>query len=790
MYKVSQTMFKQLRDFLSRAVDLYYNILLKYPRTILVLVLIGSIPALYYVTKPTFKSSLDIYFLEDDPTWIAYKEFRKIFGNDEYILVTLTADEIYEKQNIGLIRQMTEELKTLPHVQDVFSLSEVHIPETGPEGLDFKQIIGENHSDKDVEQLQKIVAVNEHYQKRLLSTDNKTTAILVEIDAIFEHTAKVQVIASVVDKVRSLAQHRFKVNYTGGPVIETEITKMLIQDNSMFLPLSAVVVVVVTLLSVRNISLSIIVLSNVLLSTIWGIGILFMNGHSINVFTVIVGPLIIAISIADAIHIVAHFQHDMKDPNREFFESLKGSFRTMWSPCFFTTATTTLGYFSLSFTTVKMVKILGFYMALGVLLALFFTYVFLPAAMLAFKPIIGRGAMFGKARTDGDGNRRRDPIVNILNGLSWISVNHYRTVTVFFVAIMIFLSWGASKIIYKTDFYKYIRKDHPVAVSANYALEKIPSAATLEIAITAHNPKDYFSNPDSLRLIEEIDTIIRQELKESIITSMSVVTYVKEMHKAFNNEKPEFYRIPDNAMTVADYYELANDRLLKRFLSLNHDRTRISLSVPPGAAEAPEKVVEILKRKLSGEYAKRFSFTTPGVVSTYHQLDKNLKTSQLSSLSVAIALVFICMFFVAQNFPKTFTIMLPNFFPVLATFALMGFAGIWLEASSIMIASITMGLVVDNTIHITTKYRRMRMAGHSAHEAIHETIVGIGRPIIATTLIIIAGFSVAMVGSVTPVITFGSLSSFSLGVSLIGALVFLPSLLLLYEELTERFRAR
>jgi hypothetical protein len=208
---------------------------------------------------------------------------------------------------------------------------------------------------------------------------------------------------------------------------------------------------------------------------------------------------------------------------------------------------------------------------------------------------------------------------------------------------------------------------------------------------------------------------------------------------------------------------------------------RISIASKFGSSKSSERFTRFLDDQIKPMLGDRYTLNFTGISALYITMDKNLKHSQILSFASALLVITVMMFFVCQNVKLTLISIIPNLFPILITFGVMGWFNLPLDTATIMIASVTIGLAVDDTIHFITWFRRNRLAGMETREAILETFRETAKPIVMTSVVLCLSYLVLITGSVKPVISFGALASLAMFFALLGDLFFLPALLLIFK---------
>ena len=257
--------------------------------------------------------------------------------------------------------------------------------------------------------------------------------------------------------------------------------------------------------------------------------------------------------------------------------------------------------------------------------------------------------------------------------------------------------------------------------------------------------------------------------------------YVKEFNKAFNENNPAFYRVPDAAEDIADAYELGDPEVLERLLSMDRKETCVIFNTIWDSDESGYRLHADVTDYLSNHFRPDFSFHITGLSSLYLTMNKHLQESQIKSFFIAFFIIFLMMIVVCRGFWLAVLSMIPNLFPIFLTLGVMGWAGIPLDVATTMIASVTIGIAVDDTIHFVSWLRRNAAIHKDRKTAIVQTFTDVGKPIVITTFLLFSGFIVLVMGSIIPTRMFGLLTAFSMLFALIGDFFVLSPLVLIFR---------
>ncbi|WP_300675037.1 efflux RND transporter permease subunit [Desulfoluna sp.] len=750
-------------------------------RVVLLLMFLLTLPFAWFYVNQSFRNHINDFFEKDDPEIVYYQEFQEVFGNDEVMAVVLKDDEIFSPDILTIIRRITDVIERHDGVQRVFSLSNAEVAVGVEDSVDFHPVLTDGEVTKASAAASRRIALShEVFIGQIISRDGTTTCILVELLPFDSNEEKGRVIQSLQEKAEAVAGENLELRYSGGPCVEVEINALTRRDNMLFTPVTFVIIMIIVYFMLRNSALSFLGQVNIVIIVLWGIGFLVMCGEPINTVTVVIAPVLLAISIADSIHILSHYRTLYTRNGRHHLAAVGAAARNLWRPCLFTSITTGIGYLSFVTTTVRPVKIVGIFTAVGVMIAFFMSVLVLPAFLMLFQKAIVRrnqaGDTWRMVRWGGG-----DPVIGFLTRLGRWVVGHSGVVALLFLLISGVMGFGMTRLRFDTDFAAYLKDENRVKEDLRFVEAHIRGTVPVELVIEAVNPETDFTHPHSLRILEQVADEMMVHMAGHYTHVFSAADYFKEIHEAFTHGESGKGTLPGDRLDLQDYYELADADVLDRTLSADRQSARISFASVFGSnsnakkvqAFAEDRVVKIL----GDDYRYRFT----GLSSLYNTMDNNLKISQIRSFGTAFVLIFIMMFFVCKSPLLAVLSMVPNLFPICTTLGIMGWFGIPLDTSTIMIASVTIGIAVDDTIHFVTWFRRNCEAGLCVREALVKTFRDTGKPIVMTSVVLCIAYFVLMLGSVKPIIAFGALAGLAMFFALLGDLLILPALIYLVK---------
>ena len=757
---------------------------------ILAIVLTTALPMLYFHLTHAHYNKVDTYFMEGDKDIKYYEEFTKKFGSDQFILLTLESDNIFTPKKLETIRSVTNYLNSLPDINYASSISNLKLPVNSSD-LSLYQVIPEKGSltEKQADDIKKLILESRLSSSRFISKNNQITGIYITLNKIDSSKEKEIFINKIKAHVKELSKNQLSPKYSGSPILETTIDRMMIRDNKLFTPITVVSIILVLFLLLRNFLLAVLGICSVIMIVLWGIGIMSATGATLNSITSIIRPILLAVSVADSVHLLSHFKKKYGE-GFDFFESLRHAMADIYRPALYTSLTTTAGYLSFLNTEIQPVRHVGIYTGLGVMIGLALTFTYLPSLMIFFKKPLERSLdKYFKNKSQLPKEDSKDYFQDILDNLA-IFINKHSIGVLVFVAAFLAVSFiGMAKIGFETNFVTYLPKKHVVRKEIDYIDSKFLGMSPHELIIKAKDETHDFTHPESLRLLEKIQNEVRDYVNnklgsgEEIITStLSIDNYFKELNGAFNEDMYGKYITPDKRLDILDYYDLGDSKVVDTMVTTDKREARISFLAKFSSSKVNDEYKHFIENRIKPEYEKHFEIKRTGVAALYGAMRSQLRIGQLTSATTAFIIIFIMMYFLTRSFKLTTASILPNTLPIFGTIGFMGWMGIPLDTATIMIASVTLGIAVDDTIHFLTWYKRNKEEGMDTKSALLKVSGDTGKAIVVTSLILSAGFGVLLLGSVKPIIAFGGLASLAMILAIFGDLIILPAIINILDK--------
>ena len=706
---------------------------------------------------------------ENDPDIIAFDAFNDQFGGAELLVVTVTAPDIFTRENLALVREITRRMADVRGIEEVFSLTNISDIVGTEEGLEVNPFLEEiPESVESLAALRALALSEPSWVGNLISADGRVAAINGSMDWLEENPlVKLQAAGAVERLLAELERPGVELRITGVSPILLETNKAIQYDLRTFLWLTPVLVVVLLWMIFRSARGVLIPLSIIILGVVWILGLYFRTGRSVTMITAMLPTLIGVIGLSDIIHMLSRYYEEAArgHPKRKAISLMTAH---MIGPCFMTSTTTAIGFGSLFLSDIKQVKDFGLFS----FVALMFVYLLgmtLVPIFLSFLRVPGRSA-----------GRRYDkgPITRLLTAIErFVERDRFVTLTLCLVLGAVSV-YGISILKVETQISRFIPQEAPAIRALCHLQENL--AGVSQVEITLRGAEGVFKEPWALREIERFQRHV--EGLSGVSKSFSVLDLIKEFNRAMNDGDDAFYRIPETRQLVAGYLFLfsmtGRPDLLDAFINYDESYTRISARVEAIGSAEQLRILREIDRWAQANLDPRLQMETTGVVKLYATITDALVRGQVRSLLIATLVIAVLMIAFLRSWKIGLVSMLPNLLPILTTMGFLGLFGFTLNVATVMIACIALGIAVDDTIHYLARYRKELDAADDGEiqPAMRRTLRHTGRAILFTSIVIAGGFSIFVFSQFVPNQTFGVAVAATMATAILADLLMLPLL--------------
>jgi len=717
-------------------------------------------------------NSVDVFFNTQGRNYIDFEEWKQQFGSDEVIIVALESQDMMSPAHLNLIGRLSRRFEDLEHVDTVTSLTTVNTSIGRDRDFIVEHLLEEIPQDPSALSALKAQATADPlYVKNVISSDGRVAAILIELDRPAEGEGdlyKKTVLDQIQDILRTDVSQEVRYYISGLTAIEHFYAAYMQEDFKAFMPFLFLMIIVVMALSFRSVKLVALPLISIVMSVVCAMALLHLLGFTVNNVTTIIPPILMAIMIADSVHVIGEV---LERRRRGEGDALKETIRHLAFPCFLTTATTAAGFWSLTLSTIPPVRQLGLVVGFGVFFALVITLTFLPALAKVWRAFETK-----QTRPAQEGSPAADRFGRLLLWIGRVNERHYRGIVLASIVLVVMSVVGVLKIKAETSVIEYFKKSSTIYQATVFVEDHLSGVHTLNISLRSKEP-DYFQSPKALKDIADITEFLYSIPEVDKVSSVN--DYLKEINKSFHNEDALFYRLPESQRMTAQYGLLYGRQDLEDFMDDPWQWATIRVRLKEHSTVVLADVIADIQDFLARYNAGTLDARVVGQTALEVESNNRVAEGQIKSLGLAMLVIFGMMFLVFKSVPLGLVSMIPNALPILMNFGLMGFLGIRLDSATSMIAAIGIGIVVDDTIHFLHGFSEaLARNGRDYVKAVYGTLSERGRPIILTSVILFFGFGILSVSRFVPTAYFGLLSAVLMVNALIADLFVLPSVLI------------
>jgi predicted RND superfamily exporter protein len=717
------------------------------------------------------------WFSRDDPVYRDYERFRREFAGTRALIIALKADSadlLFSRGTLATIAQITGDIERVDTVQQVHSLATATIvralpvapnasgagaPDDG--GLDVRRLL-EDLDSRDPAEIKRLALDDELIRGDLVSADARTTAIIVT----FDEDRIDEVRAGVIERIHEIVDPKLPQGvaayYNGSLEISETYNRITLDNQRKFTPPILLFTVVAIYFSFRSIRKTLLTLFAVLISVLWTLGLYSLLGYSYNVLASMLVPLIVVLAIADDVHIMQHWDEERRHGDVE--QAFKRTVAHLAAPLLGASATTALGMLSLATSNVVAVRAFGVGSAVGIMVDFVISLVLMPTLLSLVK-----------AETHEAPHERY--FIGPLRAVARFACAHPGRVLAGSLAICAVAALGMTRLRVDTNHIAFFSAEHPLGRSARVIDRELGGVYSFQIML--EGPPDSMATPDTLQRIDGVEQKLRGF--PHVRKVISVADYVKRINRELNDGRPEASVIPAKAETIAQelfVFALGGEgrHELERVVASDYSRAQISIKLEAMSSDLLLEYVESADRLAKEAFAgTNITVLTTGSGRLFSTLDHYLVMSQMSSFSTAFFTVFGVIFLVFRSLRFGLLTIAPNLLPVLAVLGVMGFLNISMNVATVMVASVALGIVDDDTIHFINRYRREVVAGATTDGAIEIATAHEGRASLTTAIINSAGYAVLLLSEYKPTAWFGGLLALTMATAFLAEVFILPA---------------
>lgn len=721
-----------------------------------------------------FEGSYRIWFGENSPILKEYDEFRSVFGNDDAVLIMFKDEKgIFNPKALHVIDRITKKLWKTKYIARVDSLTNYQYIHADPDVLD--DVIVEDFiedvdalSQEDLKEKARIIQGEEMVIGHLLSADATTTMIVARMtpkagdDPEVSKKLEAAVQAIVADEKTS--GYRFYLG--GGPILNMSFISLGEHDSATFTPLVLLISMVLLWIIFKRPSAVLLSISVVVFTFLIVLAVQVLLGYKMNNFTANMPVFVVAIGIADAMHIFWIYMIGRKK-GMENIQAIHYSLHKNFLPVLLTSVTTAVGFASLGISAVIPIKTLGIATANAALLAFVLTILFVPAVL----------AILDLKITPTPSEAGKDQH-KFARHYSRFIMKYDRQIII--VSSLFFLVIGAGIAHVKVDSntVRYFDEHVPFRETVDFVQNNLTGPMSYEIIVDS-KVKDGIKEPEFMKTVERF-----YEAFDATYPAMRHISSLSDVVEKFNEVMNGSKSIPDDKNLIAQYlllYSLSlpqgmeiNDRM-----DVNEQFLRISAAMDVVDTSVDLEMISWIE---SWWDATPYAAKVNGQTVMFAHMQNDVTATLIDSIMLAISAVSIMMLFIFRNIRMIPLFIIPNILPIVLVVGVMGWLGLTIDIGVAISGAIIIGVAVDDTIHFLVKYREARRRGENFESSLTYVMQYAGSAIIFTTLVLSSAFMIFIFSDFLPNVNFGFVTAIALMIAVLVDLLMLPAILSRYDR--------
>jgi predicted RND superfamily exporter protein len=784
--------------------------IIKYRIALLILLLADTAFLGYFAAKVKLSYDFTSAVPSDNAKYIEYQEFRKQFGEDGNLMVVgVQTTEFFTPSFLNDYALLSKNIAKVSAVENVLSVPGAITLEKDTVTQKLKVVpIAGTFPIANADSFKQAFYNLPFYKGFLYNPATHAYLMAVRIN---KDTLNSKARSVVIDRILALGDsfgkaHHTEMHYSGLPLIRTEMAMKVQSEMKLFLLLSFVLTAVILVLFFRSVTAVVSSMIVVAIGVIWSVGTIVLLGYKITLLTALIPPLVVVIGIPNCVYLLNRYHYEYyMNPNK--MRSLLRMVDRMGIVTFFTNLTAAIGFGVFFFTKSTLLKEFGLVAGINILGLFFISLIFIPAFFSFLPP---PNVKHTKYLENGWINRL---LTNITN---WV-FSHRIWIYGFTLLVCVFSVFGLLRLRNDAHIVDDLPKSDKIYVDLKFFERNFKGVMPLEIEIDTKKKNGVLSL-DVLGKIDKVTTYLAQS--PEIGKPLAITEGVKFANQAYFGGDSSNFEVPGDMIQAAfivpylrtgggDNNSSMFNKLLHSFVDSNKQKARISVSMMDVGSRRLPGLLDSIRPQLvrifdTGVYNIRFTDVNPanykadstkkniditftGTSITFLEGSKFIVNSLRDSLIFAFLIIFGCMIALFRSWRILLISIIVNIVPLLITAGLMGWMGIRIKPSTVLVFSVALGITIDVTIRFLVNFKQ-ELSRHddSIADTVHRTIHDTGLSIIYTSLILVAGFGVFILSQFDGTKSLGYLTSMTLLLAMVTNLTLLPALLLWMDKVIEK----
>ena len=695
------------------------------------LALIGVLSAavpFYHLKDTRIDNSIEVWLGKETIEYTQYREFIDHYGNEEFVAIAGENEDPLSEDCLALQRNLADRLRRIGEVENVLDIPDIAdlLSRARP---DWKAILQQN----------------DFFHNLLLGSDGRTFGLIVWLKKMDDPTVRRVAVEKIESVAKEVSAGKMDLHLAGTPLMNVALDRGSQNAARRFLPVALMVSLGFLTVALRNWRSVVAVVAAVAVTTVWTLGLMVLLGKTLNMVTVVLPSLLFVLCLSGGIHIVCRFQ-SMSLESGDLPLVLGDTLRETIRPVVLSNVTTAVGFGSLVISDMQPVVDFGIFAAVGMLLSVVLNFTVVPGILSMLHAAGGR-------------MRSVDSHWTVVIGQTMLQRWRW---ALLIAGITLIISIGlATRAEVESNVLKFFPDDSKLSRDYRFIGRNLTGFYTMEL--------------DASTQIQNGSTLLKA------IDELSVrLADLPEVAKVINyrNLATCFAEIPRPAFVPA---QVARDNplkpLLQKYRRTQDGQISLRMSVLIRAMSSKDFYVLLghIKEETKQQIGPLSEYTITGVVPLLNAAQKSLIDTQIRSFAIACSVILVLIALFMKSVRAMLAAILPNLVPIFLLFALMVVLEIPFDAATVMIASVAIGIAVDDTIHFLSHFQQEKRQGKNIADAVRSTFQKVGRAITFTSVVASAGFMILVLAEFKPIQYFGLFGSVTMATAWMGDVFILPA---------------
>ncbi len=743
----------------------------------------------YYASKVQLSYEFTSAVPTDNPKYIEYQQFRKQFGEDGNLMVIgVKTKNFFDPNFFNDYATLVKKIQKVEAVENILSIPGAIelVKDTVSQKLKVALIAQGEPPYADVNSIRDKFLNMPFYKGLMYNPDSNAYLMGIRIQKdVLNSKNRARVITAIVELGNEFGKkHNIEMHYSGLPLIRTDMAMRVQSEMKLFLIASFVLTAIILFLFFRSFMAVIASMLVVAIGVIWSVGTIDLLGYKITLLTALIPPLVVVIGIPNCVYFLNRYHFDYhRNPNK--MRSLLRMVDRMGIVTLFTNLTAAIGFGVFFFTKSVLLKEFGLVAGINILALFIISLVFIPAFFSFLPPPGGKHTSYLEG---GWINRLLEKVTK------WV-FEHRPIIYIFTIVVSALSVMGMFKLNNEAHIVDDLPKNDKVYLDLKFFESNFRGVMPLEIVIDTRK-KNGVLNLNVLNKMDELTKYLQTYAE--IGRPLAITEGIKFANQAYFGGDTANYSIPADMIQAAfilPYLKTKGsgnstmfNKLLNSFVDSSKSKARISVSMFDVGSRRLPKLLDSIKPEVAKIFdSTKYKVTFTGTNITFLEGSKFIVNSLRDSLILAFIIIFGCMVAVFRSWRIVLISIVVNIIPLIITAGIMGWMGIRMKPSTVLVFSVALGITIDVTIRFLVNFKQ-ELAQHddSIADTVHRTIKDTGLSIIYTSLILIAGFGVFALSEFDGTKSLGYLTSLTLFLAMVTNLTLLPALLLWMDKVIEK----